>query len=120
VDWYGAIHEAYLAGPTPYVQVAFMQEIERLADGYGTRFVESTKRILGASAVQGLSFIHFHITNDVGHAALSNKLLDDVLREQPQSLPSLVATGEKAIDSYRLFLADAVGLGRKLAQNMSL
>lgn len=118
VDWYCAIHEEYLAGPTPYVQVSFMQEIERLADSYGTRFVESTKRVLGDVAAQGLSFIHFHITNDVGHAALSHKLLDDVLRERPDSLKDLVATGEKAIDSYRLFLADAVHLGRALVESM--
>jgi hypothetical protein len=119
VDWYCAIHEEYLAGPIPYVQVSFMQEIERLADGYGSRFVESTRRILGPTAAQGLSFIDFHITNDVGHAALSHKLLDDVLRERPDSLPHLVATGEKAIDSYRLFLSDAVGLGRALVQGMT-
>jgi hypothetical protein len=118
VEWYCAIHEEYLAGPAPYVQVSFMQEIERLAETYGTRFVESTKRVLGPTASQGLSFIHFHITNDVGHAALSHKLLDDVLRERPESLSELAQTGEKAIDSYRLFLADAVGLGRALVQAM--
>ncbi|NOU30046.1 MAG: hypothetical protein HOO96_19250 [Polyangiaceae bacterium] len=118
VDWYCAVHEEYLAGPMPFVQVAFMQEIERLAEGYGAMFVASAKRILGPGAAQGLSFVHFHIANDVGHAALSHKLLDDVLRERPDSLPQLVATGEKAIDSYRLFLADAVTLGRELVANM--
>ena len=118
VDWYCAIHEEYLAGPIPYVQVSFMQEIERLADSYGSRFVVSTKRVLGDAFSQGLTFIHFHITNDVGHAALSHKLLDDVLRERPDSLPELVATGEKAIDSYRLFLADAVRLGQALVASM--
>jgi hypothetical protein len=119
VDWYCAIHEEYLAGPTPYVQVSFMQEIERLADSYGSLFVESTKRVLGDVVAQGLSFIHFHIENDVGHAALSHKLLDDVLRERPNALPDLVVTGEKAIDSYRLFLSDAVELGRTLVASMS-
>jgi hypothetical protein len=119
VDWYRAIHEEYLAGPTPYVQIAFMQEIERLAEAYGARFVESTKRVLGPDAAEGLSFIHFHIKNDVGHAALSHKLLDDVLAERPDSLGELVATGEKAIASYRLFLEDAVGRARALVQSMT-
>lgn len=119
VDWYCAIHEEYLAGPKPYVQVSFMQEIERLAESYGALFVASTIRILGPEAAKGLSFVDFHITNDVGHAALSHKLLDDVLRERPESLADLVATGEKAIDSYRLFLSDAVGLGRALVAGMS-
>lgn len=120
VDWYCAVHEEYLAGPKPYVQVSFMQEIERLAEGYGPRFVESTIRILGPEATKGLSFIHFHVTNDIAHAALSHKLLDDVLRERPDSLADLVATGEKAIDSYRLFLSEAIGLGRALVAGMSL
>jgi hypothetical protein len=119
VDWYCAIHEEYLAGPIPYVQVSFMQEIERLADSYGARFVASAQRILGEEVSEGLSFIRFHIENDVGHAALSHKLLDDVLRERPGSLNELVATGEKAIDSYRLFLADALGLGIALVASMN-
>jgi hypothetical protein len=119
VDWYCAVHEEYLAGPTPFVQVSFMQEIERFADGFGASFVESTQRLLGDLVAQGLSFIHFHVTNDVGHAALSHELLDDVLRERPDSLRDLVITGEKAIDSYRLFLSDALGLGRALVQKMN-
>lgn len=119
VDWYCAIHEEYLAGPTPYVQVAFMQEIERLADSFGSQFVASAQRILGEGVAEGLSFVRFHITNDVGHAALSHKLLDDVLRERPDALGDLATIGEKAIDSYRLFLADAVGLGRGLVSSMN-
>lgn len=119
VDWYCAIHEEYLAGPIPYVQVSFMQEIERLADSYGTRFVDSAQRLLGDDVAEGLSFVRFHIENDVGHAALSHKLLDDVLRERPDSLSELVATGEKAIESYRLFLNDALRLGGTLAASMT-
>lgn len=119
VKWYCAVHEELIAGPMPFAQIAFMQEIERLADTYGRRLVDGVRHLLGEEMTRGVSFIHFHIENDVAHAALSHRLLDNVLAQRPESFDELVRVGQKAIESYRMFLGESLILGRALVARVT-
>jgi hypothetical protein len=119
VRWYCAVHEEFIAGPMPFAQVAFMQEIERLADTYGRQLVGGVRRLLGEEMTGGVTFIDFHIENDVSHAALSHRLLDNVLAQRPDSFEELIRVGEKAIASYQMFLGESLALGRALVARMA-
>ena len=110
IQRYVQLHEAVIAGPAPYAQVAIEFEIERLSVTYGPSFIARCVADLGADMKQCLSFVHDHVELDVGHTKFNARKLDQFLQQRPEALDDLVAAGSEALAAYGQFLDDALTL----------
>ncbi len=105
---YIELHEATIAGDTPFCQVAIELEIEGLSVSVGPALLAHLESRLGREAVQALSFLTEHVAIDVGHTALNNKLLERLLEQRPDALEQLARTGQRAIQIYLDFFGECL------------
>jgi hypothetical protein len=110
---YCMVHENNIAGDAPYAQIAIQHEIEMLPVRFGEAVLHRCVTTLGPEILPCLSFVSNHIRLDVAHAKLNAALMDDVLRQIPESIPALVSAGSTTLDAYAAFLADCVRLARQ-------
>lgn len=115
---YCQLHEANIAGETPFAQVAIEYEIEMLPLRYGNVVVERCIELLGTDILSCLSFITKHIVLDGAHTDLNADMLADVIQCAPWSLSSLAAAGSSALDAYAGFLGDCVQLAQDHARRV--
>jgi len=100
---YAELHESVISSGEPYGQIAIELEIEQLSLTAGKAFLEVCQRSLGLDA-EGLSFLREHVEVDVAHTKLNQRLLRDVITEDPQRTASMVATGRRALAIFGEFL----------------
>jgi hypothetical protein len=113
---YCLVHEENIAGNTPYAQIAIEYEIEQLPLRYGGLFLARCLEIFGPEILSSLSFVTEHIDLDIGHTHFNAQQLSKLIDLFPESLPSLVAAGNAALDAYAQFLADCAELAGILCQ----
>lgn len=112
---YRELHEAVIAGPAPYGQLAIEYEIEMLSVSYGPALLRRCTELLGADVLRGLSFLEDHIALDAGHTHFNRLQLSRLLEQRPDFLSGLVAAGSEALDAYVVFLDDCFQLARRSA-----
>lgn len=109
---YEELHEAIVAGDTPFAQVAVEHEIEALSVRYGPKLLAAGGLTGGQPGGQtggdGLSFLRVHVAADVGHSAFNRLQLGRLLARHPETLPALVRAGAAALDVYGAFLDDCL------------
>jgi hypothetical protein len=116
---YIQVHEAVIAGPTPFAQVAVEYEIEMLPVRYGPTLVKHCVGRLGKEILGCLSFITEHIELDVGHTKFNSRQLETVLERNPEALPTMVAVGTDVLDAYSEFLSDCLEAARQTRSKMT-
>lgn len=104
---YIQLHEDVIAGPKPYCQIAIEYEIERLSVVLGPPVLARCSDTLGNS---GYSFLAEHVELDQGHTAFNERQLERLLEADESDLVDLVETGQRALETYRIFLAECVAL----------
>ncbi|MEN9577235.1 MAG: hypothetical protein RJA70_244 [Pseudomonadota bacterium] len=109
---YIALHEVNIAGDSPFAQVAIELEIEGLSVALGPKLIAQFEARLGKEVVAALSFLNEHIAVDVGHTALNNKLMERLLKQQPEALAKMIETGTAALAIYLDFFGECWGLAR--------
>lgn len=110
---YCNVHEANIAGDTPYAQIAIEFEVEMLPALYGELFIARCVEILGADVLPCLSFVTEHIVLDVGHTQFNARAIDKLLAVRPSCLPALVAAGTAVLGAYAQFLTDCAQLAQR-------
>lgn len=109
---YVALHEAVIAGETPFAQVAIELEIERLSVTYGGKVLARCAAVLGKTALDGMSFLEEHVAIDAGHTNFNENELDKLLRESPGRAPVLIAAGGAALAAYASFMSDCLDMAK--------
>ncbi|WP_447978440.1 hypothetical protein [Candidatus Nitrospira bockiana] len=109
---YRALHEEVIGGDSPYCQLAIEYEIERLSVVYGAAAMPKIAKVLGGQVIQGLRFLEEHTRQDVGHTALNEANLNQLLSEHPSVLPRLLDAARRALDCYSAYLFDCLRLAR--------
>jgi hypothetical protein len=107
---YRQLHEDTINGELPAGQVAIELEIENLSVVLGPQLLEQVERVLGGEHLAGLSVLKEHVEQDVGHTALNQRMMEDLLAVMPESAPELGEIGARALDIYLRFLADCLEL----------
>ncbi len=107
---YRQLHEDTINGELPAGQVAIELEIENLSVVLGPRLLEQVERVLGREHLEGLSFLKEHVALDVGHTALNQRMMEDLLAEMPENASMLGEIGARALDIYLRFLEDCLEL----------
>jgi len=110
VGGYRELHEAVIAGPTPYGQLAIEYEIEMLSVSFGPVLLRRCTELLGAEILHGLSFLEDHVALDAGHTHFNRLQLGRLLAQRPDFLAGLVAAGSAALDAYVVFVDDCFQL----------
>jgi hypothetical protein len=109
---YRQLHEDTIAGSTPFAQIAIEYEIEMLPVQFGPVLLERCRAVLGPGITEGLSFLHEHITLDVGHTRFNEQQLEKLLQAHPEYLEALVRAGTAALAAYQAFLGDCIAAAR--------
>lgn len=104
---YAQLHEDVIASPRPYCQIAIEFEIERLSLVLGPRIVEQCAAMLTEGSY---SFLADHVELDKGHTAFNERQLELLLEQDDDDLVPLVETGQRALHSYRGFIAECAEL----------
>lgn len=95
---YRVLHEAVVYSQTPWRQLAIEYEIERLSVEHGPKLL--------AKCPIPLSFVQEHVELDVAHTEYNRRMMDRFLKEYPETLYTLVVTGQAAIAAYAMFIED--------------
>lgn len=105
---YVELHEAVIAGETPYAQLGIEYEIEKLSLSIGAPFMKNVINVCGADRTDGLTFIKDHVELDVGHTEFNLRQLNQILDEQPGFAKPIADAGSKALQAYGQFLTDCL------------
>jgi hypothetical protein len=105
---YRQLHEQTLNGELPAGQLAIEFEIENLSVVLGPHLLSNVARVLGRETLEGLSFLKEHVRLDVGHTALNERLLEELLHQMPESARPLAELGAEALDIYLRFIGDCL------------
>jgi hypothetical protein len=116
---YIALHEDTIASDIPYGQVAIELEIERMSTTFGPKQLALCKLVLGASVLNGLSFIQEHVALDVGHTALNEKIMERLLGARPDAALRLADVGGRAIRAYVRFFGECLSTAQDEVARMS-
>lgn len=112
VKGYTKLHEDVIASDAPYGQVAIEYEIEMFAVRYGDRLLEQSKRLLSETIIEGLTFLEEHTTLDIGHTQLNEKMLRNLLEQQPERVTILSQIGGAALEAYGAYLNQCLSLAQ--------
>jgi hypothetical protein len=111
---YIALHEDTIASDEPFGQVAIELEIEGISVSYAPHLVAACKRALGPAVNDGLSFLHDHVTLDVGHTQFNNRLMSDLLAARPAVVDRLARIGIRALEIYIAFFGECLEAARQI------
>ncbi|MEM7678506.1 MAG: iron-containing redox enzyme family protein, partial [Myxococcota bacterium] len=100
------LHERMINSTTPFAQVAIEREIEGLSIMVGPTLVEHCRQAVGADLLDDITFISHHVEIDAGHTAFNEKLMQQLLSEEPEALGTMVEAGRAALSSYLGFMTD--------------
>lgn len=109
---YRQLHDDTIASELPIGQAAIEYEVGYLAVVLVPRILAQVERVLGREAMEQLSFLREHAAVDVGHTALNERMMEQVLTQQPAQARRLAAIGAKGLDCYLRFLGDCLSASR--------
>ena len=104
-----------IQGSAPYCQWAIEYEIELLPVQLGPRFVQNCVRLLGPDILACMTFVTSHIELDAGHTKFNAHFLGNLIADNPDRLPPLVAAGCAALEAFSNHLTECWDLGMALA-----
>jgi hypothetical protein len=105
---YRQVHDEAITGDLPLGQAAIEYEVGYLAVVLVPRILAHVKKVLGQDTLDKLTFLKEHAEVDVGHTALNERMMEELLRARPEAAPSLAAFGIRGLDCYLRFLADCL------------
>ena len=105
---YRQVHDEAIHGDLPLGQAAIEYEVGYLAVVLVPRILAQVKKVLGQQTLDQLSFLNEHAAVDVGHTALNERMMEEVLVTRPEVAPRLAAFGSRGLDCYLRFLADCL------------
>lgn len=109
---YRQVHDEAIGGELPLGQAAIEYEVGYLAVVLVPRILAHVKKVLGQDTLDKLTFLREHAEVDVGHTALNEKMMEEVLRTRPEVGVQLAAFGARGLDCYLRFLADCLERSR--------
>lgn len=114
VKRYHQLHEQVLEGNSPWAELAIDIEIELLSTSYGPILVKKWIDCMGQSSLSKISFLHKHVTADVGHTDTNFDVVDQFISEHPESVEMLAETAAAALNVYADFLEDAMAYTKEV------
>jgi hypothetical protein len=105
---YRELHDDTIASELPIGQAAIEYEVGYLAVTLVPRILAQVTRVLGREATEQLSFLTEHAAVDVGHTALNERMLEEILLQHPAQASRLAAIGARGLDCYLRFLGDCL------------
>jgi hypothetical protein len=108
---YRQMHEDLIESAEPYGQIAVEYEIEYLSVTHGASLITSRLNILGdrAEAIASrLSFLREHVALDVAHTQFNRRQMEQFVDSYPETVPSVVQAGRRALDTYGRYLGDCM------------
>jgi hypothetical protein len=105
---YRQVHDEAISGELPLGQAAIEYEVGYLAVVLVPRILANVKKVLGQDTLDQLSFLNEHAAVDVGHTALNERMMEEVLSTRPEVGPWLAAFGSRGLDCYLRFLGDCL------------
>ncbi|NMO18614.1 hypothetical protein HPC49_13010 [Pyxidicoccus fallax] len=105
---YRQVHDEAINGDLPLGQAAIEYEVGYLAVVLVPRILAQVKKVLGQQTLDKLTFLNEHAAVDVGHTALNERMMEEVLKTRPDVGPLLAAYGTRGLDCYLRFLADCL------------
>lgn len=108
VKRYHALHERVIESNSPWDELAIAVEIELISTTYGPILLEDWIESMGQDSLPSISFLHEHVTADVGHTETNFEVVHNLLAQHPEFVSSLVVTARDALISYADFLEDAM------------
>lgn len=116
---YRQVHDEAISGDLPLGQAAIEYEVGYLAVELVPRILANVKKVLGQETLDRLTFLPEHAAVDVGHTALNERMLEEVLRDQPEAGEPLAAFGARGLDCYLRFLADCMHAAQRSLNPLS-
>ncbi|GHH03896.1 hypothetical protein [Comamonas sp. JC664] len=116
---YRQVHDEVITSDLPLGQAAIEYEVGHLAVALVPRILDNVKHVLGQETLERLTFLTEHAEVDVGHTALNERMLTEVLRANPEAGPRLAAYGARGLDCYLRFLADCLSASRESLHALS-
>jgi hypothetical protein len=111
VQAYRQMHEDLIESTAPYGQIAVEYEIEYLSVTHGASLITNRLNILGdrAEAIASrLSFLREHVALDVAHTQFNRRQMEQFVDSHPDTVPTLVEAGRRALDTYGHYLGDCM------------
>ena len=105
---YRELHDGTIASELPIGQAAIEYEVGYLAVTLVPRILAQVARVLGREAMEQLSFLNEHAAVDVGHTALNERMLEEILLQHPAQARRLADIGARGLDCYLRFLGDCL------------
>ncbi|RKG92101.1 hypothetical protein [Corallococcus terminator] len=105
---YRQVHDEAITGDLPLGQAAIEYEVGYLAVVLVPRILANVRAVLGQRTLDTLTFLREHAEVDVGHTALNERMMEDLLRTHPDEGPRLAAYGTRGLDCYLRFLGDCM------------
>ena len=105
---YRQVHDEAISGELPLGQAAIEYAVGYLAVVLVPRILANVKKVLGQDTLDQLSFLNEHAVVDVGHTALNERMMEEVLSPRPEVGPWLAAFGSRGLDCYLRFLGDCL------------
>ncbi|WP_426754658.1 hypothetical protein [Myxococcus sp. Y35] len=116
---YRQVHDEVISGDLPLGQAAIEYEVGYLAVALVPRILDNVKKVLGQETLDRLTFLTEHAEVDVGHTALNERMLEEVLRSSPEVGPRLAAYGSRGLDCYLRFLGDCLSASQESLHALS-
>ncbi|MFP2923867.1 hypothetical protein ACLESO_01370 [Pyxidicoccus sp. 3LG] len=105
---YRQVHDEAITGDLPLGQAAIEYEVGYLAVELVPRILAHVKKVLGQDTLEQLSFLKEHAEVDVGHTALNERMMEELLKTRPEEGARLAAFGARGLDCYLRFLGDCL------------
>lgn len=105
---YIELHEATIAGDTPYAQIGIEYEIEMLGVTFGSSLMTNVVEVCGRDRLDALSFITHHVEVDVGHTEFNRRQLEALLADHPEFAEPIARAGVAALNAYQRFIGDCM------------
>lgn len=105
---YRQVHDEAITGDLPVGQAAIEYEVGYLAVVLVPRILTQVRKVLGQTTLEQLTFLSEHAAVDVGHTALNERMMEQVLRTRPEEGRRLAAFGVRGLDCYLRFLGDCL------------
>jgi hypothetical protein len=110
---YRQVHDEALTGDLPLGQAAIEYEVGYLAVALVPRILARVREVLGQGTLDSLTFLREHAEVDVGHTALNERMMEELLKTHPEEAARLAAVGSRGLDCYLRFLADCMEAARR-------
>jgi len=105
---YRQVHDEAISSDLPISQAAIEYEVGYLAVVLVPRILEQVTKVLGQETTDLLTFLNEHAAVDVGHTALNERMMGEILSSKPEEGRRLASVGVRGLDCYLRFLDDCL------------